>query len=103
LLGAPEVHASSVHALPSTGTSVSSTTAVTAPEPSHTFLRQSPGVWAVVVEPDGLCDHPHVPETHARLLQSVSAPGQSAASAHGSGQADVARAAAGTPRTVSNP
>ena len=40
----PAVHTSSVHSLPSTGRSASSTTSVTTPAPSHCFAWQSPAV-----------------------------------------------------------
>jgi hypothetical protein len=47
LLGVPEVHTSSVHSLPSTGRSRSSTAGVgdTIPPPSHTTSWQSPASW----------------------------------------------------------
>jgi hypothetical protein len=52
--GAPEVHTSFVQSLPSSGTSVSSTTAgVALPEPSQRMVWQSPATWVAPGAPWG--------------------------------------------------
>jgi hypothetical protein len=49
-----------------------STTFVTLPMPSHTFLWQVPGVCMEVGVPAMVNVAPHTPAMHARFLQSVS-------------------------------
>src|SRR5262249_3934663 len=71
---------SSVHGFPSTGRSVASGALITLPAPSQRFCWQSCGVCVEVAVPAGVNVKPQTPiASHARALQSVSWPPQSAA------------------------
>ena len=60
MLGTPLLQTSSVHWLPSTGTSEPSMTLVMFPAPSHTRRWQSPGVCEPVFVPAGALEEPQV-------------------------------------------
>jgi hypothetical protein len=79
--GVPEVHTSSVQALPSTGTSESKLTVSTAPEPLHWFCLQSPAVWLLTGVPAAVFVEPQVSLVQAKVLHSVVVP-QSLAARH---------------------
>src|SRR5205823_13401788 len=80
----PAAQPSVVHALPSSGTSLSSATISTSPAPSHCAVRQSPAVWLATAVPAA----PHVSEqtwsVHVFIAHGLSAPGQSVGSLHSS-------------------
>src|SRR5262245_40995782 len=65
--GTPALHRSSVHGLPSTGTSLSSSTVSIAPAPSHWSILQSPALCAVTGTPAVTNDVPHCPATHVAV------------------------------------
>src|SRR5262249_43196339 len=78
----PLVQTSSVHWLPSTGTSWSLFTTTTAPAPSHWFSLQSPAVCIDVAVPAGAKLKPHTPPVRAPVSHSASIPGPSARMLH---------------------
>jgi hypothetical protein len=71
------MHASAVHELPSTNTSVSSSTLTTPPAPSHSVLLQSPEACDEITVPALACETPQAPALQVRIWHSVSAPAQS--------------------------
>jgi hypothetical protein len=73
---------SSVHWLPSTGTSVLSMLLTMFPAPSQAFVWQSPGVCEPVTVPADVNVNPHVADTQLRCLHSVSTPGHCEALLH---------------------
>jgi hypothetical protein len=79
--GTPFVQTSDVQSLPSTGTSLSSTTEIRFPLPSQTLEWQSPGVCVALGVPYGAYWTPHFPEVQVRWEHSVSVPAQSVGTA----------------------
>src|SRR5262252_974356 len=77
--GEPAVHRSSVHGLPSSGTSLSSVDTRALPLPSQSLTLQSPAVWTGVRMPAALFETPQAFWMQVRVRQSPSVPGQSAA------------------------
>src|SRR5580704_13239711 len=77
--GAPSKQVSTVQGLPSSRTLVSSSTTFTFPAPSQISLWQSPGTWWWVGVPSAASFGAQKPPTQARVLHTVSSPGQSKA------------------------
>ncbi len=82
LEGTPATQASVVQALPSLGTSVSSTALVTPPLPSQTSAWQSPGVCVAVGFPAATIAVPHLLSVQTAVMQSLPVAGQSMSLVH---------------------
>ncbi len=80
--GAPGAQRSFVHALRSSGTSVSSFTVATVPSVAHWRRLQSPVDWTARTVPAASRVLPHAPAVQVRCSHSDSIPGQSAATLH---------------------
>src|SRR4029077_5451911 len=80
--GVPVVQMSFVHALRSSGTSVSSFTLAIVPLAAHCRRLQSPVDWTARTVPAGSRVLPHAPTVQVRCSHSDSVPGQSAATLH---------------------
>ena len=80
--GAPVAQRSFVHALRSSGTSVSSFTVATVPSVAHWRRLQSPVDWTARTVPAVSRVLPHAPAVQVRCSHSDSIPGQSAATLH---------------------
>ncbi len=78
LEGTPLVHTAVVQGLLLVGRSVSSTTSVMLPAPSHSLLWQSPAVCADVGVPAATNTVPHTPSVHVAVTHSLGPGGQSA-------------------------
>lgn len=75
-------HVSDVHALLSSGKSLSLFAAIVEPFPSHTSILQSPSFWVGNGVPFALKSLPHTPSVHVRVWHALSVPGQSSTARH---------------------